>query len=278
MLVKQFKIIFFIKILLLLSSIAALWILHINSSHEYKNNKNRMNNNIFFILDISHSMNVKDVEWNHWLKMSRLNLAKELIKKKTKLYEEKKKNIKFGLLLFSQSSNLFIPPTYDYKNLNRHLWNINTNYLPWWGSNITKAIQKFINSTTKGGKGILISDFWDNEDFQKQTKNIKELQKKIQKKNLSFITIGIGSQKWNNVTYPSWKTIYNNWKKVEDKLNTKYLDFISQKINAKKYVFQKLSQIKNINILENNSIKFTKDNKDKIIIEFLAGLFAILWL
>jgi hypothetical protein len=68
-------------------------------------------------------MNVKDVFYNYH-QVSRLELAKKIIENQVKNLDHK-----FGLVVFSDRFDFFIPPTYDKENFITFLNSLNTSYL-----------------------------------------------------------------------------------------------------------------------------------------------------
>jgi len=113
--------------------------------------------NIIFALDLSNSMNVKDVFYNYH-QVSRLELAKKIIENQVKNLDHK-----FWLVVFSDRFNFFIPPTYDKDNFVTFLNSLNTSYLNGWKTNPDELFSWLNHYLNKLDQVVILSDFdWDS--------------------------------------------------------------------------------------------------------------------
>ena len=113
--------------------------------------------NIIFALDLSNSMNVKDVFYNYH-QVSRLELAKKIIENQVKNLDHK-----FGLVVFSDRFDFFIPPTYDKENFITFLNSLNTSYLNGWKTNPDELFSWLNHYLNKLDQVVILSDFdWDS--------------------------------------------------------------------------------------------------------------------
>jgi len=197
--------------------------------------------NLVFVLDLTNSMNVKDVFYNHH-QVSRLTLAKKIIQNTSKQLD-----LPVWVIIFADKFNYYIPPTLDDDTLNEYVNALNTNYLNWWETNLL-ALSSWINNyTNQSDLLVFLSDFdW---------KNVNNL--KIH--NFSYF-IGI----WKSIKQPvknaDWTNLYLNWKLLMSSLNKKILTQLASKY-WKSYIFDSfnsanlpefLNNIKSYEILAKN--------------------------
>ncbi len=231
MIKKTIVYITWIKIIFLFLGFSLLFFAWFNSrsSNEISNEK------IVFMLDVSNSMNVKDVFYN-WNQISRLEMAKIYIKE----YINNGNN-NIWLIIFAGKANFFIPPTKDKLSIITYLDTINSNSIIWWGSNIYEAIKKFVDNSKDDAMWIILSDFGDNVDYQEQI----DLLKKINIKWKKIIAIWIGTVKWWLVENNQNKLITHNGEAIRDSLNLAYLTKISSIV---KYPYQILDDEKKFKV------------------------------
>lgn len=271
MLLNKFKYLIICKILFLIIWIVLCFYNIILSKND--SISNNFEKKIVFILDVSHSMNVDDIKTNYSLNISRLNASKILISK----YVENYPDFKFWLIVFSRNSNYFIPATNDKNNFLNYLNNINTNIIPAGWSNIMGWINDFIEYTTDNAIGILISDFWEQNDYMNQKKQWDELSKKLNKNNQKLLLYWFWTNNWWIAKYPDDIAIKSNWKTVVSKINTEYWLYLANKFNAEynklDYIDKNFSIKKDLLNKTNNTI-----NKKMKIIEIITNLSLIIWL
>lgn len=136
---------------------------------------------VYFLLDISASMECKDVAPNRFLR------AKTVIKKvATELNGDN-----FGIIAFPYINQVFCPITHDLNAFNEHLEILtrtvesSTDFAPPLELALTKHQENKINSKAK-----IIVFISDGEDFGEKT---KKLAKEIQDENIKVFTVGIGT-------------------------------------------------------------------------------------
>jgi len=155
---------------------------------------------VVFILDISNSMNVKDVFYNNH-QVSRLTLAKKIIEKFIKNSDRNT-----WLILFSDKFDYFIPPTLDKENFLVYLNTVNTNNLDGWKSNFVYSLNNSFQYLNPTDTVIVISDF-----------DIDKSLVKLNKWKISYVI-----WLWKNTDSPvlnkDWKKIYINWQILTSKL------------------------------------------------------------
>ncbi len=208
--------------------------------------------NIVFVLDVSNSMNVKDVFYNNH-QVSRLELAKQIIANNVE-----NKDLKFGLIVFSNKFKYFIPPTLDKNNFLIYLNTINTNLLNGWKTNFIKSLNwlnKVLNPTDVL---VVLSDF-----------DTKENLKKIDIKNYTY-AIEIWTKSWWIVRNKEWISIYKKWWFVKSSVwrNINFWNKIYKITSYKEWeILPFLKQFKNKNLI--------KDREKNNIFEILWFLFII---
>lgn len=259
MLLSKYKYIYVLKIIsLILSSIIFLFL------YWFSNKSNDLQWDIVFILDVSHSMNISDVS-SGLKSTSRLDSSKKIIQDLMNKHQENK----FWLILFSQKSNYFIPPTYDKNTFDTYLTKLNTNALPAWGTNIYQWLKNFIDNSQEGTLGIIISDLGESTDLEKQREEIYKLKEQYINKKQKLIILWVWSEEWWLAKLPSWEILSNNkqWR------NDQFWEFLKSEFNWNYITYQsKLNQ--NINLSSNNS--YNLNEKNKKLLEILAALLWIL--
>jgi len=241
-------------------------------SFEFGNQSDKITNNIVFIMDLSHSMNVEDIKWDKNQNISRLDLIKQFISNTFNNQPE----WNFWLILFSQKSNYFIPPTADLENFKNYIEKLNTNFLPAWWSNIYEWLKNFIEYSDKWTIWVLISDMWDSIDFNDQKNKINNLKEEYIKKQLKLIIIWVWTEKWWVVKYPNWEQIINKAQSINSNRNNEFGRFIASTFNTNYIEIETIKETDKVSIL-NNNINIIND-KHKKYIEFAASLFGIFWL
>lgn len=135
-------------------------------------------------LDISNSMNVKDIE----SETSRLEIAKRAITQLiNNLHGEK-----VGVCVFANSAFTQLPITMDYDAAKMYVNDIETSMISSQGTNIRAALENSVsmfsedNETTKGI--ILVTDGENHED------NPNDILAEIKEKKLQLIVLGLGTK------------------------------------------------------------------------------------
>lgn len=192
------------------------------------------NEKIVFMLDVSNSMNIQDVFYNG-NQVSRLDMSKIYIKE----YINNGDN-NIWLIIFAGKANLFIAPTKDKLSSITYLDTINSNSINWWWSNVYDALEKFINNTEEDAMGIILSDFGDSIDYQKQIDLLKSLNIKWRK----IIPIWVGTSNWWLVVNSHNDLITDNGATITDKLNLAYLEKISSIVSQPYKIFDDEKEFK----------------------------------
>jgi len=191
--------------------------------------------NVVFVLDVSNSMNVKDVFYNNH-QVSRLELAKQIIANNIK-----NKDLKFWLVIFSNNFKYFIPPTLDKETFLIYLKTINTNILDGWKTKFVKSLNWLTKVLTPTDVLIILSDF-----------DTKENVSKINIKNYIY-SIKIWSKQWWIVRNKEGISIYKDWWFVRSSVwNNVIWNKNYNYSNYKKWeILPFLKQFKNQNLIKN---------------------------
>ena len=156
-------------------------IVDIMKGSEEVETKQKMNN-VIFLLDVSNSMNVEDVEPN------RLTEAKNIILNTL----QKFKNDRVGVVVFAGEAASIMPLTTDYTAVDTYLNGIESNIIQVQGTDFLKGMQiaatKFKNISKGSRKVILISDGEDNEGNENAA--IRE----ANNQGMSVISVGVGTE------------------------------------------------------------------------------------
>lgn len=241
-----------------------------------------ISSNVLFLLDVSKSMNVKDVV-SEWLKVSRLRLSKEYIIK----YINKYPYNNYALSIFAWESLRVIPFTKDISIFKTLLMGVTERSLSVYWTDFNIALKESIKTFKQNEKSwliVLISDIWENSWFS----SLPNLPKDIK----SFI-IWVWTEKWGFIPLWRdiiWKTrvrIYNS-KKVISKLIIKNLDALWFTLNSKYVILDNSNLFNNTDLEILSEVERTNDknNLNKrydytrsfIMISLLLFVFSLFYL
>jgi Ca-activated chloride channel family protein len=139
-------------------------------------------NNVFFLLDLSNSMNAEDVEPN------RISMAKNIIRNTL----PKLNNDRVGIVIFAGEANSIMPLTSDITSADQYLEAIDTGIIKKQGTDYLLAMQEVVKKFKNIPKGsrqvVLLSDGEDNEG------NTEKAIKLAKEEGISVIVIGIGTE------------------------------------------------------------------------------------
>ena len=151
------------------------------SGSEEVSSKQKMNN-VIFLIDVSNSMNVQDVEPN------RLDEAKNIIINTM----NKMRNDKVGMVVFAGEATSIMPLTTDFTAAEAYIGAVETSIVKIQGTDfllgMTAVAEKFKNVSKGSRKVVLLSDGEDNEG------NDKAAIKLAKREGISVITVGIGTE------------------------------------------------------------------------------------
>jgi Ca-activated chloride channel family protein len=181
---------------------------------------------MYFLVDISRSMSVRDVQPNRLLK------AKSTLK----TIIQNLNNDKIGLIIFSKEAFIQCPLTTDKEALNLFIETINDNILDDKGTDFAPAIHLAVNKLSQTEQKENIAKFIilisDGEDFSNTTENELEL---AAKKQISIYTLGIGTDKGEKIPYNKGYAIDEDGNYEISKLQKKQLKNIARTSNGKYY-------------------------------------------
>lgn len=168
---------------------------------------------IVFCIDTSKSMDAEDISPSR-LKRAILEFS---------LFLNKVENHRIGLVVFAGDAYIQCPLTLDYDALKIFLEIIDTNLIPFPGTDISKAIKKsrevFIDKERKGKFVILLTDGEDHSG-----KALEEA-KKAKEDGIVIYTIGIGTERGSIIPVKNERGEVVDYKKdKEGKIVTSKLD------------------------------------------------------
>lgn len=235
---------FIIRVLIIIVSVSSIEFI---SNSVSKNEKNQPKD-IFLMIDVSNSMNVRDIQ------PSRLEKVKfELNDLIGKLKDEK-----IGIIVFANQAKILCPLTDDYDALSIFLESINTDFFEDKGSDLNNAFEFLIdNSRKKTDLEVLL--FTDGGEEQIRPNLITE----INKLRITINTLGIGTNLGGIVIDSKGKRLKSeNGVDINSALAEKNLKLLSQKTNGR-YI----SLEKNINFGNEltNLLDFKESNFEKTI-------------
>lgn len=267
MLLKNYKKLFFLKVVFLAIWFALFFLLNSYTSSDISQ---EYNNNLVFILDVSHSMNVQDCENKYWVPITRLALAKKIISKQMEIYDK----YRYWLILFAGTANYYLPPTLDKDNFLLYLNNLNTGLLPAWGTNIYWWIKTFLDSDWQDSSAVMLTDWWDNSDFATQKNNIENLIQKT-KNFKDFYIIGVGTQEWGMVKYPNGEVLNMSGNIIKSSVNISVLQNLSKILHTPYIKIDNERNIKPFLIITKQPNSFQISDTHRTVIELIWSLFII---
>jgi len=263
---------FYFKYLLLLISLFYLMIwLHITQVKD-----NTSTNKNLFVIDISKSMLVEDINFN-WNKISRLQATKNII---SNIVSNSDFNWSYSIEVFANKSLWLLPFTNDKDIFKTFLdwineWKINSQ-----GTNFQEML-KWINNRIfdKSKTNVYIfTDWWDKDDLNTELfqwiyiNNLKNLYN-------NYFVYWIWSEKWWMIFEwidIFWNNIYKkfNWENLILKLNIENINKMNNILWGKKYIIDNLDNF----VLSNSKDKIFRffSNIDYIDVKWF--IFFIIFL
>ena len=181
---------------------------------------------IFILVDISASMNARDVP------PSRLEKAKYEIRQLIQKFNSDR----IGLIAFAAEAFVQCPLTYDQSALLLFTETLNTNLLPRSGADYTAALQLALTKFTAPDKPngrekraeliILISD---GEDF---SENLRPLYRELNRANVRVFSLGVGSEDGAPIPLAQGFVTDKTRRRVISKLNAERLAEIAGNTNG----------------------------------------------
>jgi Ca-activated chloride channel homolog len=187
-----------------------------------------------FCLDISNSMNAKDVA------PSRLEAAKTLIRKIIEQHEGEN----FGLLVFAGNAYMDVPITDDITSILNNLSAINSDMAPTQGTAVAEALIAACNSfqdKLDGQKTIVL--ITDGEDHDSK---INKALAQINEDEIYCLAVGLGTTNGAEALDEQGGAIYDeNGKPVVSKLNESLLEQIAEQTNGQFEIFENNASLLN---------------------------------
>lgn len=250
----------FIKYIFLILSFIFIFVWIFDIKFNTNENSEKKWSDIVFILDVSKSMNVYDInDWN--INYSRLDVSKKIISD----YIIKNSNNNYSLVIFAWESTSILPLTNDLDVFLTFLKQVDYKNLSKQWSNFKDAIylaKERLKNSKNSKVAIMLTDWWEKWDLEKI--NI------VPEKDTKYFVVWVWTEKWWKIIEAKdlfWDYIFKtyNWQEVISSLNKENID------NLWKYL--------NWNILYISSISDIKDffNKTKSISD-LWSFFSINWI
>lgn len=193
---------------------------YLHTQSEQEQNFPEGDAHIAFVLDVSKSMQVRDMWWD-----SRLSSAKQKILEIINKYP----GAEFSLSIFAWESQRVLPFTQDVELFATFLSALDSDNLTKQGTEISEALEDALASfwEEKTGKLILLSDGAEDTVLIKP-----ELQEALWDQELDINIIGVGTQDGGYIvegTDPFWSPVYKRyqWKRVIAILNDLWLKLLA---------------------------------------------------
>lgn len=239
---------------------------------------------VVFVLDVSKSMNVADIESKNYI-YTRLDFAKNAVAD----FVSKNTENRYSLVIFAWEAVSSVPLTNDKDIFLSVLNKVDYKNLTIQGSDFYSALalanERLNISEDKSKAIIFISDWWDDEDFKN-----KQYYEKLKDENIVYFVAWIWTPNW-------WKII--TWRDVFGRLTyqTYQNEYVISKLNENNlkeinawldWTYQKLDKYSDINlfsksldkiekkVIENNSFKNSVDATRKL--SFISFTLFLLYL
>lgn len=199
-----------------------------------RDNEGEWGDKIVFVLDVSQSMNVVDMDWE-----SRLNSAKDVLYKVLNEYHW----YQFALTIFAWDSQRVLPFTHDISLIATFIVGLDSRNITAQGTRIDYAISESLESfynEEKGGHIIILSD-GPEDPYDLPPDTIQSI--KDNKHTISIIWIG--TEEWWLIPTGDFFEPYKvfNGKRVVSKLNSNNLIDLAQSIDAEYYEYPDIPNI-----------------------------------
>ena len=191
-------------------------------------NTNRSNVELIFCLDLSKSMDVRDVGSS-----SRIESAKRILTEVVNNLNGEK----IGLCVFAGQSIRQIESTRDYNYFNSILKNLQTDLISEQGTNVWEALltAEEMFSTSKSARGIVVITDAENHN------NVSiDVLKGIQENNISTLFIGVGSREGGKIPLTENGEFLRdeNGTTVVSKMNLNLIDSLAQITSGSSIFFE----------------------------------------
>ncbi|MFY7909241.1 MAG: vWA domain-containing protein [Emticicia sp.] len=191
---------------------------------------------IFFVFDLSRSMDAIDIE------PSRLEKAKFEISKNIDLL----KSDRIGLVVFSSEAYTHTPLTFDRDAVKLFIQKLNSNLFPRNGTDLNSAfaliLKKFqsINSINSRKTKVIIL-ITDGEDFGRIDQSVIN---ELKKNRINLLTLGVGTPLGGQIREGDDFKKDSDGQVVVSKLNASYLVNLTKSLNGK--YFQLTNQLNSV--------------------------------
>ncbi len=208
------------------------------------------------IVDHSRSMQANDVY------PSRQAIADKMIEQWTQANENQKlKNIKLGLVIFSGASHIMLPATFDINALHESALLLNEIQLPTHGSAITEALlqSQLLLKDVSGERTIIL--LTDGDITKHEFIRLKNIINKLQKDNITLHILGIGLPSPVALTDTAGHWLKFNNKAVQTRLKENELRQLSNDIIYARLNPDTHNQLSNV--WQPARIKISEKNQNK---------------
>jgi Ca-activated chloride channel family protein len=233
---------------------------------------------IYFLVDLSNSMNVRDIQ------PSRLEKMKFELKKIAESFNSDR----IGIIIFSSDAFVQCPLTFDQNALNLFIETLSTSLVPSAGTDfappIEMAVKRFIGATDENNtnsKSRIVVLVSDGEDFGEETERLSD---DLERNGIKMFTLGIGTLEGAKVPFEGGYKRDDDGSFVISKLNAKALKKLASvtggkyyEISDKRYDVMKL--INDINKIEGElrDVKTVDASANKYFyFLFIALIFIVL--
>ena len=219
--------------------------------------KNTYDNNILFVVDLSYSMNAKDMSSVEG-KISRLEAAKKIISQTLAAWGE----ANYGLVVFSQTATQYIPLTTDTWTFLDYLKNVNTGLLPGGGTDRNSLEKIFSWNKSDYSKIIFISD------AEKTDSQITDRGSRIEGRGTAKkYFIGVGTKEGGNPTLPNGTIMKLKQNTIISSFDLWTATAISKSLHAKLFPLENVNNLDSmIDEIVSSSPSFSRSQVQILIV------------
>lgn len=268
---KKYHILFLLSFLLLIFSFLGKWV---------ELSKEIFEKNIIFLLDISKSMWVQDVEWE-----TRIDVSKKFIENYLNNYP----NNKYSLIAFSGETQVFTPLVDDTDLIKNYLISLSTDFFYKWWNDLPNALDIAYKRFNSWEKSLIVLSDFENPGMSESERNSfinwNNFQKN--KSEINVFLIWVWTKKWWKIlhSYDVFDTpIYEtdqNWNEIVSVFDKENLDKISTVLDSQKFILNSKNSWKILEKIQKKSENNYSTNKKNninfyIIFSFLSFLWALI--
>ena len=222
---------------------------------------------IYLLIDLSNSMNTKDVQ------PTRL----EKVKFEIETFIKNRKEGKIGIIVFAENARLFVPLTSDFESLTIFVESLNTDFFLEGSSDLNLGLTEFIQKVDSNFNQTGLVIFTDGGESETDVSN--DIIQKIKNLKVKVAVVGVGTANGGVIFDAKGEKILSEEKKeIVSNLNEQYLKKIASELSANYYFINNFkNQMKEVEDTFASSKLISKmiDAKDFISFNYFVYLLLL---